>query len=310
LSKRGIPFLPALLLLAAPAIAQAADEPEAWSTTDSAIRANGAGVTLPMSVAGLSLSKSGEASNGGMGIDNIAQYVSEDGAVQATLYVYRPDQADAAIAGYMTDKAVSERFGTKTRRTAYASAPAAGRQSTAIRAVYDDAADGDLVTTAAFLQSGDWVVKLRVTGPSDQRKAVIAGLDGMLAALRFDDPAALRTLAPATPKDCAAKQTPAATYCLRGTVQAADGSYDLLQRTDVANGAIIVPMDDAGTMLSFDPEASSAAYRLSYHAIGETRRYGSYASLPAPRQIAAIIDGTDLQLAETKSTQGRAADAR
>lgn len=310
MSKRGIPFLSALLLLTAPAVAYATDAPEAWSASDSAIRANAAGITLPMTVAGLSLSKSGEMSNGGAGIDNVAQYLSEDGAIQATLYVYRPGYADTALAAYMTDKAVMERFGGKTRRTAYASAPAAGRAGTAIRAVYDDAGDGALTTAAAFAQSGPWMVKLRVTGPTEQRNAVLAGLDGMLAALRFDDPAGLQAAAPVEPAACATTTPAKPGYCLRGTIDAVDGRYDLLQRTGAAGAAIIVPIDDAGTVFAFDPEASGKAYRLSLHAIGETKIYGSYDAIPTPRQIAAIIDGTDPRMADAKANDPKAANAR
>src|SRR3546814_4655611 len=79
----------------------------------------------------------------------------------------------------MTDKAVTERFGARTRRTAYASVAVAGHADGAIRAVYDDAADGALTTAAAFLHVGRWLVKLRVTGPTERRKEVLAGLDGM-----------------------------------------------------------------------------------------------------------------------------------
>src|SRR3546814_18742645 len=76
----------------------------------------------------------------------------------------------------MTDKAVTERFGARTRRTAYASVAVAGHADGAIRAAYDDAADGALTTAAAFLHVGRWLVKLRVTGPPARRKEVLAGL--------------------------------------------------------------------------------------------------------------------------------------
>lgn len=307
MSRRAIHFCSMLMLLATPALAYAGTtggDAEAWSTSADAIRANGPGITLPMTVAGLSLSKSGDMSNGGKGIDNVAQYLSEDGAIQATLYVYRPGYADAALAAYMTDKAVMERFGARTRRTAYTSATAAGRSGTAIRAVYDDAADGALTTAAAFVQSGEWMVKLRVTGPSDQRKAVLAGLDGMIAALQVDDPARLAAVTPARIAPCAA---PSSANCLRGTVDTAEGRYDLIQRSV---DAVIVPMDDAGTTLSFDRAASDQAYILTMRAIGETRSLGSYATLPTTRQIAAIIDGADPRMAGAKANDPRAANAR
>ena len=81
--KRALFLFTAALCLAAPFAAQAEDTLEAWTPTDSSIRATAAGISLPHSIATLSLTKSGEASNGGRGIDNYAQYVSQDGAVQA-----------------------------------------------------------------------------------------------------------------------------------------------------------------------------------------------------------------------------------
>jgi hypothetical protein len=317
------------LLFAAPALA--ADEVEAWTATDSAIRASAAGIALPQTVGGLSLAKSGEASNGGRAVDNYAQYLSEDGAIQATLYVYMPTYADASLAAYMTDKAIMERFGAKTRRTAYAPAAAAGQPGRAIRAVYDDAADGALTTAAGFVHAGRWIVKLRVTGPTERRSEVIAGLDGMLAALTVDDPSALHATAPASFAACPASDTadarltPAAAgetaapqdvriprdgkdaLCVRGTVSTADGTFDMLQQAGRSDGAIIVPVDDSGTVLAFDPDAAKG-YKLSIHMVGQTDLYGVYDKVPTPAQVAAIIDGKDPQTAQASAVAAYAAD--
>lgn len=319
------------LCFAAPSIAHAADA-EAWTPTDSAIRAASAGITLPQTVAGLSLSKSGEASNGGRAVDNYAQYLSEDGAIQATLYVYLPTYADASLAAYMTDKAVMERFGAKTRRTAYASAPVAGRANSAIRAVYDDAADGALTTAAGFVHAGRWIVKIRVTGPTERRGDVLAGLDGMLANLSVDDPASLHATAPASFAACPAaptadaRLTPAKpaeeaapqdvriprdgkdALCVRSTVATSDGRYDVLQQVGHNDGAIIVPVDDSGTVLAFDPAANAPGYKLSIHMVGQTDLYGVYDRVPNPHQIAAIIDGKDTQTAEAQAIATYAAN--
>lgn len=321
--------------LAVPALASAADDVEAWTPTDTAIRAVTAGVTLPQTIAGLSLAKSGEVTNGGKGIDNYAQYLSEDGAVQATLYVYMPTYADASLAAYMTDKAIMERFGPKTRRTAYATANAAGHTATAIRAVYDDAGDGALTTAAAFVHAGRWMVKLRITGPTERRKDVLAGLDAMLTDLRFDDVSSLHKTMPASFSACPGQeasdarltaQMPAGTsgqpvppevripregrdsLCIRGKVQTAEGSYDMLQQTGRADGAIIVPVDDAGTVLAFDPATADSGYQLSIHSVGQTDLYGVYDRVPSPRQVAAILDGKDPQTAQAGATAAYAAN--
>jgi hypothetical protein len=326
--KRAWSLLSAVLALAAPAVAAAAAD-EAWTPTETVLRSDAAGISLPQSVGGLSLSKSGEVSNGGKGIDNYAQYLSEDGAIQATLYVYLPSYADASLSAHMTDKAIMARFGTKTRRTAYATVPVAGEKQGAIRAVYDDAADGALTTAAGFVHAGRWIVKLRVTGPTERRHEVLAGLDGMLKGLQFDRPAAIQPTTPAsfaacpTKEDHDARLTPEmaaapaevelpregrGSLCVRGRVQTADGSYDMLQQSGVDGGAVIVPVDDAGTLLAFDPAAGRRGYQLSIHSVGQTELFGIYDKVPSPRQIAEILDGKDPQTAQARTTADYAAN--
>ena len=310
----------------------AAEDVEAWAPTQDAIRASAAGIALPQTVGGLSLTKSGEASNGGRAVDNYAQYLSEDGVIQATLYVYMPTYADASLAAYMTDKASMERFGAKTRRTAYASAAVAGQPGRAIRAVYDDAADGALTTAAGFVHAGRWIVKLRITGPTERRAEVVASLDAMLAALRVDDVATLHATAPAArfaacpaANGAEARLTPAAAgdaaapqdvriprdgkdaLCVRGTVATADGTFDMLQQAGRADGPIIVPVDDSGTVLAFEPDAAKR-YKLSIHMVGQTDLYGVYDKVPTPAQVAAIIDGKDPQTAQADAVAAYAAD--
>ncbi|HEX7877323.1 MAG TPA: hypothetical protein VF489_12145 [Sphingobium sp.] len=326
--KRALSILSAVMAVMAPAVAQAAPEKEAWTATETALRVDAAGISLPQTVARLSLSKSGEVSNGGKGIDNYAQYLSGDGAIQATLYVYLPSYADASLAAHMTDRAIMDRFGSRTRRTAYAAVPVAGEASGAIRAVYDDAAEGALTTAAAFVHAGRWLVKLRVTGPSERRKEVLAGLDGMLNGLQFDRVADIHRTAPATFAPCPIKDAAearlttqsAATLsdialprdgreplCVRGQVQTANGEYDMLQRPGAPDGAVIVPVDDSGTVLAFDPAATPQGYRLSIHSVGQTDIYGVYDKVPSPRQIAEILDGKDPQTAQARTTADYAA---
>ncbi|WP_313808674.1 hypothetical protein [Sphingobium sp.] len=331
--KRALSLLSAVLALSAPAFARPPErtdeEREAWTPTATTLRADAAGIALPQTVAGLSLSKSGEVSNGGKGIDNYAQYLSDDGAVQATLYIYMPSYADASLAAYMTDKAIMARFGGKTRRTAYAGQPVAGRAKGAIRAVYDDAADGALTTAAAFVHAGRWMVKLRVTGPMERRKEVLAGLDGMLSGLHFDKATDIHATRAATYAACPVADSPdarmtgpaaaapidiampregRAPLCIRGRVDSADGSYEILQQAGVKDGAIIVPVDDAGTVLAFDPAAKGQGYQLSIHSVGQTDIYGVYDRVPSPRQIAEILDGKDPQTAQAGTVAAFAAN--
>lgn len=325
--KRALSLLAALLALGAPAIGRAAQQAEAWTPSENSLRADAAGISLPQTIGGLSLSKSGEVSNGGKGVDNYAQYLSDDGAIQATLYIYLPSYADGSLAAYMTDKAIMERFGTRTHRTAYDSVALAGQPGRAIRAVYDDAADGALTTAAAFAHAGRWLVKLRVTGPTERRKDVLAGLDGMLKGLRFDQPQALRPLKPANFSPCPKLATGGAPFgqpdtaeaqtvpvdgqeplCIVDKVIAADGSYDMLRQSARPNGAVIVPIDDAGTLLTFRPTESGQGYQFSIHSIGQTELFGVYEKVPSAAQIAQILDGKDPQTAQAQATADYAAN--
>lgn len=291
--------------------AMAADD-GAWTMTSDMIRVDAAGIAAPMTVATLALDKTGEISHGGQGIDNIAQYISADGAVQASIYVYMPSFADAALGAYMTDRAIMERFGDKTRRTAWSSASAGGHAGTAIRAVYDDAGDGALTTAAAMVHAGRWLIKLRTTGPAERRAEILAGLDAMLSGLRFDAGAAPLPATPpvttACPTSSGGEARPVAAditaqqpgfprdgrdrLCIRGRIDTASGRYDMLQAADGGNGSILVPLDDGGTVMAFDPTAKGG-YRLSIHSVGRTEIFDAYDRLPSTSQIAAILDGKD-----------------
>ncbi|EZP72513.1 putative uncharacterized protein precursor [Sphingomonas paucimobilis] len=322
-----LPMISAVLALTLPAAARAdetAPVQEAWTATGDMLRAGAAGISAPQQAGGLSLSKSGEASNGGSGIDNYAQYLSQDGAIQATLYIYLPSYADASLAAYMTDKAIMSRFGAKTRRTAYDTVRVGGRDGGAIRAVYEDAADGALTTAAAFVHAGRWLAKIRVTGPAERQREVLAGLDGMLSSLRFDDAASIHSTRAVSYADCAdsasaraagaddlaLKPEGGAALCVRSRIETADGSYEMLQAQGVKDGPVIIPADDMGTVLAFDRTASGRGYRLSIHSVGRTDFYGTYARLPGAQQIAAMLNGKDPQIAQASSTADYAANGK
>ena len=74
------------------------------------------------------------------------------------------------------------------------------------------------------------------------------------------------------------------------------------------DGAIIVPVDDSGTVLAFDPAAQAQGYKLSIHMVGQTDLYGTYDKVPSPRQVAAILDGKDPQTAQAQAIVAYAAN--
>lgn len=286
--------------------------PEAWMAVDGMLRSGTAGISITQNVGSLSLAKSGEASRGGSGVDNYAQFLSQDGAVQATLYIYLPSYADASLAAYMTDKAIMDRFGAKTRLSAYEAVDVAGQNNGAIRAVYDDAADGALTTAAAFVHAGRWLAKIRITGPTERRDEVLAGIDAMLSSLRFDDVASIHSSRIANYPACGQgghiPQQGSERFCVRNRIETADGSYEMLQAQGVKDGSVIVPVDDMGTVLAFDRSTGDRGFRLSIHSIGQTDIYGVYDRLPGAKQIAAILDGKDPRIAQASRAMNHAAN--
>ena len=96
--------------------------------------------------------------------------------------------------------------------------------------------------------------------------------------------------------------------CVRGTVETAQGRLDILQQAGRREGTVIVPTDDSGTVLAFDPAVPGKNYKLSIHSVGQTDLYGVYDRLPTARQIAAILDGKDPQTAHATSTAAYAAN--
>lgn len=315
-------IIPLILVLATPVAVHAASaDPEAWSSDGEVLHANAAGIGLPQTTAGLSLVKSGEIADGdegGQGLDNYAQFTSSDGVIQATAYIYRPSYADAAISAYMTDKAIRDRFGP-AERTAYGVAPAGAHPHTAIRASYR-AADGALVTTAAFVHAGPWLVKLRVTGPAERAEEVESGMTGLLSGLQFDSRSTPSRVAASAIGACPVADGPGAstvpemqagrtdsadaafprdgqdTMCIRGTVTVGNERYDMLQASAAGSGAsaVVIPLNDAGRVMRLDGIAATGGYRLTVHEVGGVSIESSFDRLPSTRQIAAVIDGDAL----------------
>ncbi len=100
--------------------------------------------------------------------------------------------------------------------------------------------------------------------------------------------------------------------CVRGKVDTAEGSYDILQAAGGASGSILIPMDDAGTVMAFDPvggvDGRGGGYRLSIHSVGRTDVYAAYDRLPSASQMAAILTGSDPAAARIRSSTAYAAN--
>ncbi|MDX3909727.1 MAG: hypothetical protein QHC67_07895 [Sphingobium sp.] len=297
-----LPLIALCLLCSAPAFAQ--ERADSWQTTDAAVHATAAGISVPQQAGGLALVKTGEIS--GEGADIYAQYVSADNVVQATIFVYRPGFADTAVAALATERTLIERFGPATRRDVQQVTSAGGHDGVALRTLYSGAADGELVLAAGFVRSGDWIVKLRVTAPADRKADVEAGIDALLRGLSFDNPAALQRASLATWKDCTASASTASAaasasfprngadaLCRAGVVKVADATFDMIQpAVPNASGSVLIPTDDAGGLLRFDRMAEGG-FRMTRFGPGAVKSITRLAKLPDAEGIAAIISGGD-----------------
>lgn len=308
-----LPLYALAIALASPAFAQAG-ETDNWTTTSDAVHAGPAGISLPQQAGSLTIVKTGEVSGNGSGADSYAQYISADNVVQATAFIYKPGFADTAIAALGTERALIERFGPATKRVSQTTVAAGGRNGVALRTIYSGAAEGQLVLAAAFIRSGDWIVKLRVTATSDRLADVEAGLDSMLKNIRFDAPANVRAANLVKVDECAASPSAAPAsadpsfprdgadaLCRRGVVTVGDASFEMLQPVgrDMA-AALLVPTDDAGGLLRFDRTRNG--YRLTRYGAGANTSSVHYDRLPDAKQIAAIIGGKDAQPARSTTT--------
>jgi hypothetical protein len=200
-----------LLLLGAVASPVSAQKLEGiWKGSGDRIAAPPANVSFPRSVGGLGLTATAEASHKGEALDNTAEYRSADHKIWGTIYVYRPGYPDAAIAAYMTDRAIRLTYGDKLKRLSQTVVPIGGQPSAAIRITYSGGViedSGPLASAAAFAHVNGWILVFRVSGPIDRPAEVEAALDAMLAATKFDRKA---YILPAAPLEFAAP-CPAAT---------------------------------------------------------------------------------------------------
>src|SRR5882757_1187481 len=183
-----------LLLLGAaanPLSAQSQQAPEigAWKVDRDLAVVSAAGIGIPVQADTLSLAKTGEASRNGEGVDDVAQYMSSDKAVFATVYVFYSTYADTALASYGTDMAIRERFGPAVMLSNESLVTVAGVPNAAIRRLYEKGMlepGHPMTSMAGFVRAGSWMVAVRVSGPADRHGEVERAFDALLAGIRFD----------------------------------------------------------------------------------------------------------------------------
>jgi len=179
----------ALIAIALPAQAQVNPDEGAWTAKGDLATVTASGIGIPVKAGIVSLGETAEYSRKGKGVDNVAQYASENRAVQATVYVFYATYADTALATWATDRAIHARFGANVTLVSDTVAAAGGVAGAATRRIYDKAElvpGNPLASAAGFVRAGSWMVALRVSGPAAQRSEVEAAFDALLAGMRFD----------------------------------------------------------------------------------------------------------------------------
>jgi hypothetical protein len=197
-----------IMLGAALALLSTSASAEAWERSGERLSLPRAGLSFPLQAGTLALTETREASLGGEGVDNVAQYKSGDGGVFATLFVYMPAYADAALAGYELEKIIGERYGG--RRASSKLVPAAGVPNGALRRVYVDAEGGKLVTSAALIKAGRWLAVVRVSGPAARQAEVESALDAMVGGFAASASSPVDPVAELQVSDCPAPSKKAA----------------------------------------------------------------------------------------------------
>ncbi|MEP7006763.1 MAG: hypothetical protein ABI810_12330 [Sphingomonas bacterium] len=177
-----------LFAIAMPAQAQVNPDDGAWKVKGDLATVTDSGIGIPAQAGVISLTRTGEASLKGKGVDNVAQYESEDRKVFATIYIFYAAYADTALATWATDRTIRKRFGPNLVLVSDTVAAAGGAPGVATRRIYDKAElepGKPLATAAGFVRAGSWMVALRVSGPAERRTEVEGAFDALLAGMRF-----------------------------------------------------------------------------------------------------------------------------
>jgi hypothetical protein len=192
------------LLTPAAGFAQPAPAPsELWQRADERITFTHAQISFPVRAGATTLQRAVELSRQGAGLDNGLQYLSSDERVFATVYIYYPGLPHAGVSAWATDNAIRVQSGDELRLLGSRVVAAGGRPSAAIRADYSGFRDERLASSAAFVKSGRWIVKLRVSGPEARRADVERTMTALLEGMRFHGEDQPRRAEPIEVGDCA-----------------------------------------------------------------------------------------------------------
>lgn len=228
----------------APSPAPAPPSPSAqfWVVSDTQVASVPARIAFPLQAGVVTVRRHQEFSHEGQGIDNALQYQSEDRAVFATVYAYLPGLAHSGLAAFATDHGIRTES-PAVRGGELRIADAGGRTGVALRAEYSGFR-GDLVSSAAWIKTGRWIVKFRVSGPAARRADVIAAMDALLRDLQFGAANRPYPAAPVAIADCPPRTDSAPAGLLPQVAQAELAAHGFLATLD--GGGIEGTDDDSG----------------------------------------------------------------
>lgn len=205
-----LPLLLASSVLTPAAYAQEEEEEQeealietGWFKNGDGMSVHHSGITLPQKIDILKISTNEQPKSGINGLDNLIQYVSGDSDVFASIYIYRPAYADAELTSYMTNTAIRLGFGTAQPDVDTLSS-LANIENAAIVKAYKATGKG-LATAAAFAQVGQWIIKIRVSGPQSEYDQVMQIMNASLATIKLDDDVKAETLSLKQPTPCIVK---------------------------------------------------------------------------------------------------------
>jgi hypothetical protein len=123
-------------------------------------------------------------SNPESGIDSSLHYRSADNQVTGTVYVYLPGLAHPGLAAYATEQGLRANSNTPVRLVRSGLVRAGNVDNAAVRADYENYRGG-YSSSAAFIHTGRWMIKIRVSAPDGRRAEVDAAMEALLGGIRF-----------------------------------------------------------------------------------------------------------------------------
>lgn len=335
-----IRFVLAVALLAIAPATVRADEigNEHWTTTVQTARPKAVDITAPREAGGLRLTRLQNVRNSP--VDVYASYASQDGAIFSTLHVYRAAHPDPTYGMRMTTRAI---LGSNPQASAQDEtlAVVAGTPALRRRAFTGSGRDATGYSLAGLLRAGDWMVKLRVTGPGARRAEVDAAFDALIAGLTFGpgvrpQAAPLETVSscpePANLPSPRPIEAPGADFgaILRRGVNAHTAGQSLAPRrlcsmaiVDLNGSKEIVSEEGLGApramLLSDAGDAlvvlstragSTTAWWLVVAVRNEAQLYGPYDRAPSAAALADVVRGSEswsgaLRASLTRDAEGR-----